>query len=122
MHIYGFVDNVDVMMDASDILITKPGGLSVSESMAKNLPMIFIHPIPGHELRNMEFLANCGVGMATSKTCSVEDCVYMYMENEWLQKNMHMSIQSIRKPNAADDLVALLTDRIRRKKVGENID
>ena len=35
---YGFVENVDVMMDAANCIITKPGGLTVSESMAKGLP------------------------------------------------------------------------------------
>ncbi len=33
---YGFVDNVDVMMDAADFIITKPGGLTTSESLAKD--------------------------------------------------------------------------------------
>lgn len=122
MHIYGFVNNVDVMMDASDVLITKPGGLSVSESLVKGLPMILINPIPGHEKRNMEFLVNCGVAMATSKTCAVEDCVYMYMENEWLRDRMRASVGHIRKPDAAENLAEILIDRIRRKNVGEDND
>ena len=52
---YGFADNVDVMMDASDCILTKPGGLTVSECLAKCIPMVLINPIPGQEDRNTEF-------------------------------------------------------------------
>ena len=52
---YGFVTNVNMMMDASDFIITKPGGLTVSEAIAKKLPVILVDPIPGQEDRNREF-------------------------------------------------------------------
>ena len=42
-------------MDASDILITKPGGLTTTEAMTKNLPIIMINPIPGVESANCNF-------------------------------------------------------------------
>ena len=51
VYTYGFVNNISTMMDASDFIITKPGGLSVSESLAKRLPMILVNPIPGQETR-----------------------------------------------------------------------
>ena len=44
---FGFTDNVPQLMDASDFLITKPGGITVSEALAKELPIIMINPIPG---------------------------------------------------------------------------
>ena len=59
---FGFVDNIDIIMDAADCIITKPGGLTTSESLAKRIPMILINPIPGQEERNMEFLLNNGLG------------------------------------------------------------
>ena len=45
-------------MDAADCIITKPGGLTSSEALAKGIPMILSHPIPGQEDRNVEFLVN----------------------------------------------------------------
>ena len=58
----GYVDNVDVMMDAADVIVTKPGGLTTSEFLAKGLPAIVLDPIPGQEDRNVEFLLNNGLG------------------------------------------------------------
>ena len=43
---YGFVHNVEVMMSASDCIVSKPGGLTVSEALAKNLPMLLVDPFP----------------------------------------------------------------------------
>ena len=57
---YGFVNNVDELMAASDILVSKPGGITVTEALNAALPMIVIHPIPGQEMRNYKFLEKNG--------------------------------------------------------------
>lgn len=101
---YGFVDNVDVMMDASDFIITKPGGLSMSESLAKKIPTILLNPIPGQEDRNLEFFVNNGVSMAASKTFPVEEAVFQMLTNEWKMKNGAGAVEYIGKPNAVKDL------------------
>lgn len=72
---FGFVNNVDLIMDASDILITKPGGLTVSEALAKNVPMILVDPIPGQEDRNRDFLINIGVATGISKHMTIDEAV-----------------------------------------------
>jgi len=53
--IFGFVGNVSEIMDVCDVVITKPGGLTTAEAMAKGLPMILTLPIPGQEEKNREF-------------------------------------------------------------------
>lgn len=73
---FGFTSNIDELMDAADCIITKPGGLTSSEAMAKGLPMIIINPIPGQEDRNTEFLVNNGCAMAVSPTYTLEEIVY----------------------------------------------
>ena len=105
---YGYVNNVDVMMDASDFIITKPGGLSMSESLAKGLPAILIHPIPGHEIRNLEFFTNNGISMAVTKTFTIDEAVYQMLSNEWKMENTCKGVAYIGKPNAVADLYKLL--------------
>ena len=78
----GFTDKVDLYMDAADCLVTKPGGLTTSEALAKNLPMIMINPIPGQEDRNAEFLLNTGAALKVSKTFTVDDAVYALFSSE----------------------------------------
>lgn len=104
VYTYGFVDNVDVMMDAADFIITKPGGLSVSEALAKGLPMILSHPIPGQEERNLEFLLNNGLAMAISPTFPVDEAVYQFYENKWRADNMKGGVSYIGKPHSAREL------------------
>jgi len=69
---FGYVNNVDVMMDASDYIVTKPGGLTVSEAISKRIPIILIDPIPGQEDRNREFLLNNGLAVGVSDTMPID--------------------------------------------------
>lgn len=59
----GYADNVDELMEISDIIITKPGGLTVSEALSKEIPIIIINPIPGQESKNTEFLLRQGAAI-----------------------------------------------------------
>lgn len=61
---FEYIDNVNELMDAADVLLTKPGGLSSTEAAVKRVPIVFTSPIPGCEEKNAEFL--CRRGMAVS--------------------------------------------------------
>ncbi|MFH1868102.1 MAG: glycosyltransferase [Candidatus Omnitrophota bacterium] len=61
--IYGMVDNMHELMAASDIVISKPGGLTTSEVLASNALMAVIDPIPGQEQRNSDYLLESGVAI-----------------------------------------------------------
>ena len=101
---FSFVDNIDEMMDASDCLITKPGGLTVSEALAKELPMILLSPIPGHEERNVEFLLNGGMAMRATKTFPVDEVIYQLFSTPERIRLMEDSIRLYHKPHASDDI------------------
>jgi len=73
--IFGFMDNVDEFMEASDCIITKSGGLTVSEALSKKLPMIIIKPIPGQETRNCKILTGYGTAMRADSVGKVKDYV-----------------------------------------------
>jgi len=104
IHNYGYVDNIDLIMDASDVIITKPGGLTVSEALAKGLSMILMNPIPGQEDRNAEFLLNNGIAMMMSSTCTVDEYLYQMLNNKWRLENLQEGVRYMGKPNAAKDL------------------
>lgn len=104
VHNYGFVDNVDVMMDAANAILTKPGGLTVSESLAKGLPMALMSPIPGQEERNVEFLMNNGLALRISKTFPADEAVYQLLLDPARTRAMVDRILQIAKPNATRDL------------------
>lgn len=65
--ILGFTNQVPELMSISKLVITKPGGLTTTESLASELPLVIINPIPGQEEENAEFLENHGVGIWIKK-------------------------------------------------------
>lgn len=86
-----FTNQVPELMSISDLVVTKPGGMTTTESLASGLPMLIINPIPGQEEENAEFLENKGVGV-------------------WLRK----------KDDVSDVLASLLSDGVQLAKMKEN--
>ena len=113
---YGYVNNVDVFMDAADCIITKPGGLTTSEALAKELPMIMNNPVPGQEDRNVEFLLNAGAAVKVSKTFPVDDAVYQLFAAQGRAASLRRCIQDLRKPNATKDLGDFVLKLIQAKQ------
>lgn len=105
---FGFTDKVGLLMDASDCIVTKPGGLTTSEAMAKRLPMIINAPIPGHEERNTEFFVNNGAAVAVTKTYPIDIAVYQLFYHPVRIESMRNCIDYLRRPNAVKDIVSLV--------------
>lgn len=62
VRLLGFTRDIDKLMDVSDLLITKPGGMTCTEGLAKGLPMLFYSPIPGQEEENCLYFTERGFG------------------------------------------------------------
>lgn len=101
---FGYVDNVDVIMDASDIIVTKPGGLTVSEAIAKKLPMVLVDPIPGQEDRNKEFLINNSLAMGVSKNAPLDEVVSQLIKCPERREQIKTMQTILGKPLAAKTL------------------
>ena len=104
LHVFGFTDEVDLLMDAADCIVTKPGGLTVSESLAKRLPMILFSPIPGQEEGNTEFLLNVGAALRVTRTLPIDEAVFFLFDNPGRRRMMRESIDMLSKPNSSRDL------------------
>ena len=64
----GFTKQMALYLKASDVCITKPGGLSSTEAAVANIPFIHAMAIPGCETRNLEFFESCGMSIGVKKT------------------------------------------------------
>ena len=104
MKVFGYVSNVDEIMDAADCLLSKPGGITTSESLAKGLPMLMIHPLPGVEDRNVEFLQANGAAIYITKTWQISDAIHLLFQCPGRIDRLQESIQAIAKPHATQDL------------------
>lgn len=111
---YGFVNNVELFMDAADCIITKPGGLTTSEFLAKKLPAIIMNPIPGQEDRNMEFLVNSGAAIMATPTFPVDESLYEIMNNDWRLELLRKSVEQIGKPNSTRDFCEFIIKTVNK--------
>lgn len=101
---FGYVNNVDLLMDAADCIITKPGGLSTSEALAKGLPIIMLNPIPGQEDRNEEFMLNNGLAMSISETFTVDEAIYQLINYPHKINQLKENMKFVAKPNSAKEM------------------
>ncbi|MDR3589843.1 MAG: glycosyltransferase [Negativicutes bacterium] len=63
----GFVDNIHELMTAADLLVSKPGGMTVAEALCRELPLVIFRPIPGQEEANTRYLVERSI--AESSAC-----------------------------------------------------
>lgn len=116
IHVFGFIDNVHLMMYASDVICTKPGGLSVSETLAVGRPLILLEPIPGLEDYNAWFLANCGVAVHTGKYYPLSEAVMNLMSDHDSMHIMLRAQKEISPRHAADKLADFLCGLMERRR------
>lgn len=112
MTVVGFVNNISTVMDAADCIVTKPGGLTTSESLAKGLPMVIVNPIPGQEQRNAEFLVNHGAAVAATKAYPIEECLYGLLTSEERLGAMVQCVNVLAKPNSSRDVCSFVMDLV----------
>lgn len=63
VHVYGYTDRICWLMGAADVLVTKPGALTLTEAMSMRLPMVLHEPIPGPETDNARYMSGCGAAV-----------------------------------------------------------
>ncbi len=109
---YGFVNNVDVMMDASDFIISKPGGLTTSEALAKGLPMIAVNPIPGHEVRNLKFLTDSGAALGVTSKFTMSEALSSMLGDSREISLMREKAHLIGKPLSTKHLYDFVSEKL----------
>ena len=104
----GFTTTVERVMTAADLVVTKPGGLSVSECLAKGLPMLLVSPIPGQEERNADYLLEAGAAVQTMDGPTLAYKLGRLLEDRARLAAMGDAARRIATPHAARDVIALL--------------
>ncbi|WP_414151813.1 glycosyltransferase [Acetobacterium carbinolicum] len=88
VEIHGFVNNVSELMDESDAIISKPGGLTTTEAIVKNIPMIIPFYYPGQEEENADYLVDGGMAIKVDKIKDLTSMVDFLFENKYIIKRM----------------------------------
>lgn len=112
LSVYGFTDKIALLMDAADVIVTKPGGITSSEALLKRLPLLLTEGIPGIETRNAELLLNSGAAIRLSETYPIEVAVRALLENPVRLRAMQDCIDAVRRPDAAESFCRFIEGRI----------
>ena len=99
--VLGFVDNVDEWMSVSDVLITKAGGITISEAITKLLPMIFFFLVPGQEKNNAGVMQDYGAAKTIKNIKHIKDFVLELKDNPDTLSRMQDNIRKIRNSEIA---------------------
>lgn len=92
-----FTGEVEKYMQAADFIITKPGGLTVSEALASGLPMAIFNAIPGQEEENADFLINNNMAVRLEKGVSCAETIQSLLQDKERLDNMKSSCEAFGK-------------------------
>lgn len=107
IEIYGFVEQIPKLMDMADVIITKPGGLTTTEAIIKNIPMIIPYYIPGQEEENADFLQETGMAIKVDHMDDITSVVDHLVTNKDILDNMAKNMSEVSKEQSIERIIKL---------------
>ncbi len=104
VRITGFVDAMEVYMAAADLVVSKPGGLTASETLAVGRPSVIVNPIPGQETRNSDFLLERGAGVKVNNLRMLGYRVAQLLRDASELRRLGKAAASLGRPMAAENI------------------
>lgn len=108
MLILGYIDNINELMVVSDIIITKPGGITTAEALAKKLPMLIVRPIPGQEASNTAYLTKKEAAIKVDNLRVLKRAIEDLLQNPDKLSKLSANAEKIAKPDASLNIANLL--------------
>jgi processive 1,2-diacylglycerol beta-glucosyltransferase len=105
---FGYSNEMDELMTASDIVLGKPGGLTTCEALAKGLAFAIVNPIPGQEERNSDHLLEAGVGIRCNNLPTIAYKLDQLIGDPKRLSGMQANARRMGRPNAAKEIVQQL--------------
>lgn len=114
--LFYFVDNVEDYMHISDLIITKPGGLTTSESLACGLPMAVFKAFPGQEAQNADFLVDKQAAIVMEKGSKGAKQIEALLKNPQQLSKMKENCKNCVRTNSTQRIYELLKDIVKTYK------
>lgn len=106
VQVWGFSNNVQELMAVSDLLISKPGALTISEALAMELPMLLNEPIPGQEKENAAYVEKTGAAIWLKDRANLTKVINEILLHSEKLISMRSNAKLHKRPNAARDIVS----------------
>ncbi len=114
MAVVGYTREIERLMDAADIIVTKPGGLTTAEALTKGLPIVIVNPIPGQEAMNTRFLLKEGVAVKAGDPLEAAALIGDLWRNPDKLSSMRQAALKHAHPLSAERIARLVTDILNR--------
>lgn len=114
LEILGYTNEISKLMEENQILITKPGGLTLTEAIIKNIPMIIPFFIPGHEEENKNFVVEEEIGVYAENVEAVVKEVKKFYKNRRKVEYMSLNMEEIAKGFSVDKIVSLIEKAVEK--------
>jgi len=111
--VYGFVDNIEELMSVSDLIVTKPGGMTTAEALCKGLPILIVNPLPGQEMMNTNVLLREEVAIRAHNHTDVALIIEELLENRDKMSYMSQKAGAISRPDSALNIARLALEAAR---------
>jgi processive 1,2-diacylglycerol beta-glucosyltransferase len=98
----GFTDQVDVLLEAADVVVSKAGGLTCSEALIKRTPLVVFRPTPGQEVRNAQYLESGGAAVHADSAEMVADTVARWLADPAVRERVRENAGRLARPHAAE--------------------
>ena len=106
LHVVGYTTEMDEWMAAADLLVGKAGGLTTSEALARELPMVIINPIPGQEQRNSDHLLEAGAAIKGNNLPALPYKIGALLGDTRRLESMRSAARRLARPHAAHDILS----------------
>ena len=110
LKVLGYTTEMDELMAASDILVGKPGGLTLSEALAKELAIVIVNPIPGQEERNADHLLEENAAIRANNLPVIAYKVDRLLDDPAKLASLRSNARRLARPDAAKDIVRRLLE------------
>jgi processive 1,2-diacylglycerol beta-glucosyltransferase len=102
--VLGFTDRIDELMAVADLVVSKPGGLTTSETLARGAVMVIVNPIPGQESRNSDFLLENGAAIKANNLGTLRYKVEQLLRDPARLAHLKANVAKLARPRSAYDV------------------
>jgi len=113
LQVIGWTREVAALMQVARILVTKPGGLTISEAALCSLPAVFFDPIPGAEFVNARRMVDAGAALVTQGPGETAGAIISLLKDETCTDAMALRSLAMARPNARREIACLALDLLR---------
>ena len=115
--VFGYTHEMADFMGAASVLMSKPGGMTTAEALARGLPMLILDPIGGQEERNADVLLEAGAALKCSEVTLIGHKLRRLLDDPGLRERMSANARSLGRPNAAAEIARIVIEAPERNQV-----